>query len=58
MVKKHFSAGEGRSAWRAEAQREPGIPFISTTVDQVIDRKLFTTMTFVATTEEVFMDRH
>ena len=34
------------------------IPFISATVHQVIDRKLFTTMTLVAITEEVFMDRH
>lgn len=52
-----FLLGKG-GVWNAEAPREPRIPFVSATVDQVIDRKLFTTMTLVAITKEVFMDRH
>lgn len=56
-LKGPFLQGKG-GVWNAEASREPRIPFILATVDQVIDHKLFTTMTFVAITEEVFMDRH
>ena len=57
MVKGLFLPGKG-GVWNAEAPRELRIPFILATVDRVIDYKLFTTMTLVAITEEVFMDRH